>query len=95
MNEFGQFNTGMYSLMVEVSENGATSSNRDGEVDVEDALEFTVGNPRVEHITGVIHLFRNAPGEEQVGFKLRVWRRIPSSNIFVITVVRLEFEDGC
>lgn len=64
-----QFHQSMYSVMVEVSENGATSSNRDWENEMEEPLEFTVGNPRVEHITGVIHLFKNASGEgkQEVG----------------------------
>jgi len=27
----------------------------------EGAVEFSIGNPRVEHITGVVHLYRDFP----------------------------------
>lgn len=35
-------------------------------IDVEGkSIEFTAGNPRVEHITGVVHLYRNVPTKEE------------------------------
>ncbi|KXZ54622.1 hypothetical protein GPECTOR_4g687 [Gonium pectorale] len=46
------------------------SDSDDGEhlgLDLDDdsqAIEFTAGNPRVEHITGVVHLYRPTPGRQ-------------------------------
>jgi hypothetical protein len=32
-----------------------------------DSLCFSVGNPRVEHITGLVHLYRSVPRREEQG----------------------------
>lgn len=42
----------------------AEARSGDGEQGVEDQVPFSAGNPRVEHITGVVHLYRIL-GEEQ------------------------------
>lgn len=34
-----------------------------------DQLSFSAGNPRVEHITGVVHLYRHIPGANDGGEK--------------------------
>ncbi|GMH32890.1 hypothetical protein BSKO_00724 [Bryopsis sp. KO-2023] len=57
----------MYSLVVEVPETGPTTSggepSQSGELPPDDqesnSVEFSMGNPRVEHINGVIHLYRD------------------------------------
>ena len=30
-----------------------------------DSIEFTAGNPRVEHVTGTVHLYRQIPESSQ------------------------------
>ncbi len=39
----------------------------DEDVFLTESVEFTAGNPRVEHITGVVHLYREIPGIHHTG----------------------------
>lgn len=59
----------MYVLKIEVkSEDGAESSapgtgdEQDAEVD---EVQVSAGNPRVEHLTGIVHLYRQTKGRDE------------------------------
>lgn len=65
----------MYSLRIEAQQRSAHPPGGDGEEErpeeeeerleadlaARGCIEFSVGNPRVEHITGVVHLYRDFP----------------------------------
>ena len=59
----------MYNLKIEVkSEDGAESSTPGtrGEQDAEvDEVQVSAGNPRVEHLTGIVHLYRQTKGRDE------------------------------
>jgi hypothetical protein len=65
----------MYSLHVEVAKStiAAAGGGEEGLASPSDelaghgAIEFSVGNPRVEHITGVVHLYRSTPAVARLG----------------------------
>ena len=46
------------------SAGAGTGFSREIELE-EDAIAFTAGNPRVEHLTGVVHLYRCLPSDAQ------------------------------
>ena len=63
----------MYAAKVKVQGQQSTEAAREplesgGLPDTQradDSISFSAGNPRVEHITGVVHLFRQVPvGQE-------------------------------
>ena len=63
----------MYAAKVKVQGQQSTQAAREpvdseGVPDTQiadDSISFSAGNPRVEHITGVVHLFRQVPvGQE-------------------------------
>ena len=62
--------TAMYALKIEVDrERGdasclATTSGEDRGADVEE-IQVSAGNPRVEHLTGIVHLYRQTRGREE------------------------------
>lgn len=60
----------MYALKIEVDRdcgNGscaATTSGEDRGADVEE-IQVSAGNPRVEHLTGIVHLYRQTNGRDE------------------------------
>jgi BRCA1-associated protein len=59
----------MYVLKIEVKKEVAADSSATGpggEQDAEvDEVQVSAGNPRVEHLTGIVHLYRQTKGRDE------------------------------
>ena len=58
----------MYAAKVRLGLNSTVVEDAPAEqpdVQAEDVVGFSAGNPRVEHITGIVHLFRTVPNASQ------------------------------
>ena len=62
----------MYALQIEVkggdSSTSATSATGGDDLEVDiDEIQVSAGNPRVEHLTGIVHLYRQTKGRDDAG----------------------------